>query len=681
MTINQQVKADALGSVTDAMFLFEVAEGPEGVEFRCVMANPAALDSTGFSEEDVLGKTLPEIVSEDLATVTAEKFGQVIETGRPVQWELTVDLPAGDNLVFEISNSPLLREGRCTHIVTLSHEVTANRELLRELQQGEERFRNLFERSPLALQRLDCSGVGNWLDSVRESGTEDLRTYLAAHPSEVLRGIGLIRILDVNSAGVELYEADNKEQLTGAPKEHRTEGVLESYVERFVAIWDGSESLHTQLTATTFKGNAIKCILHWSAPVVDGELDLTKGVLALTDLTDLTAALEQSGRVRDEFLAGMSHELRTPLNTIMGLASILERRTFGPLNDKQHQYIDEITKSSQHLLSLINDVLDLQKIDAVQEELEIDSIDLPALIEGVVTMLREAATAKGIKVHQSGVPESLVVSGDERRLKQVLVNLLSNAVKFTPEDGVVGVEVEHTDGHVHVTVWDRGVGIPERHLQLLFRPFTQIDATLTREQEGSGLGLALSQRLMALHGGTITVESTEGKGSRFVMHWPTNPPGTRSAAIEQVSQTTLPAVPPRSSSQEVTVLVVEDNPVNRMMLVDHLVSQNFTVHVAEDGFEMIEQATAVLPDVILMDIQLPRMDGLTATRLLQLNAATQGIPCVALTALAMRGDRERCLEAGCVAYLDKPLNLDEVVDLIEKLTSTAHDEASLSAKT
>ena len=129
------------------------------------------------------------------------------------------------------------------------------------------------------------------------------------------------------------------------------------------------------------------------------------------------------------------------------------------------------------------------------------------------------------------------------------------------------------------------------------------------------------------------------------------------------------------------MLVVEDNPVNRMMLVDHLVSQNFTVHVAEDGFEMIEQATAVQPDVILMDIQLPRMDGLTATRLLQLNAATQGIPCVALTALAMRGDRERCLEAGCVAYLDKPLNLDEVVDLIEKLTSTAHDEASLSAKT
>ncbi|MCW5592701.1 MAG: HAMP domain-containing histidine kinase, partial [Burkholderiales bacterium] len=233
-----------------------------------------------------------------------------------------------------------------------------------------------------------------------------------------------------------------------------------------------------------------------------------------------TAQLAEANRHKSEFLANMSHELRTPLNAIIGFSEALDARMFGELNDKQAEYIRDIHSSGRHLLSLINDILDLSKVEAGRMELQLSEFDATQALEAAMALVRERAARQGIRLALEPAPDLGAIRADERRLKQILLNLLSNAVKFTPPGGCVTIRARRASGALEVSVSDTGVGIaPEDH-QAIFEEFRQVGGDATRKAEGTGLGLALTRRLVALHGGTIRVESEPGRGSTFTFTIP-----------------------------------------------------------------------------------------------------------------------------------------------------------------
>lgn len=239
-------------------------------------------------------------------------------------------------------------------------------------------------------------------------------------------------------------------------------------------------------------------------------------------VAECTAQLEAANRAKSDFLANMSHELRTPLNSVIGFSDVLLDEMFGPLNEKQGVYVNNIIASGRHLLDLINDILDLSKVEAGKMELELDSLPLRQLLEGAISMLVEKALKQGVTISLQLLPDADVeIDADERKLKQIMFNLLSNAVKFTPEGGTVRVGAGVAAGDfIEISVEDTGIGIRDVDMEKLFTEFTQIESPYVKSQEGTGLGLALTRRLVELHGGRIWVESVYGRGSRFTFMIP-----------------------------------------------------------------------------------------------------------------------------------------------------------------
>jgi PAS domain S-box-containing protein len=380
-----------------------------------------------------------------------------------------------------------------------------------------------------------------------------------------------------------------------------------------------------------------------------------------------TEELERALRAKDEFLASMSHELRTPLNAILGLSESLTELTPGPLNEKQSRYVGMISESGNHLLALINDILDLAKIEAGQIVLNINETDLRQVCQASLRMINELAHKKNQQVSLKLDGEVSSIWVDERRLKQILVNLLSNAVKFTPENGKLGLEVQtdREEKRIMLTVWDNGIGISESGLTRLFRPFVQLDSGLDREVTGTGLGLALVAQMVRLHGGSIAVESQPGEGSRFTVILPWEPALATDAMLRMKSTGKFRAIKPDKKERPI-LLLVEDTKEVTMMIVDYLEMAGYQVITAADGLTGIELAKEKHPAIILMDVQMPGMDGLEATRRLRADPDFRTTPIIALTALAMRGDRERCIAAGATDYLAKPVSLKKLVQLIEE---------------
>jgi signal transduction histidine kinase/DNA-binding response OmpR family regulator len=525
------------------------------------------------------------------------------------------------------------------------------------------------------------------------------------------------------------------------------------------------------------------------------------------DLSAANTELARAARLKDEFLASMSHELRTPLTAILGLSDVLKLEVYGSLTEKQHKSVQGIEESGRHLLDLINDILDLSKIEADKLELEIGPVSAQAVCQASLQFIKQTANKKQLKVFSTYDETVTTLMADERRLKQILVNLLSNAVKFTPEGGKIGLEVL---GHsarqmIDFVVWDTGIGITPENIDRLFQPFVQLDSSLARQFAGTGLGLALVHRMVEMHGGGISVESEVDKGSRFTISLPLSelPQAEETDETEQAepdistieraliiedSPTTInqltrylkrlgtevvahprgedavdkvletqPEViildillpdssgwdvlaqlkaEPRTEHIPVLILSVLDEPSQGLALgaaeylvkpitqqqlvealkrilsaraesaeqsnltmesdgekradsavaaldsplillaedqdkvsefvVDYLVERKrYRVIATRNGLEALERARAEKPDLILMDIQMPKMDGVEATRQLRADANLATVPIIALTALAMPGDRERCLEAGADAYLSKPISLQELGTVID----------------
>ncbi len=394
------------------------------------------------------------------------------------------------------------------------------------------------------------------------------------------------------------------------------------------------------------------------------------------ELSEANARLKQLDRLKDEFLASMSHELRTPLNAILGLSEALQEQVYGPLNANQLKSLHSIEESGRHLLSLITDILDLSKIGAGKMELEIGPVSVVSVCQASLRFIKEAVHQKQLKVSSTLDSTVTILHADERRLKQILVNLLSNAVKFTPDGGTIGLKVVGDLGRrkVHFIVWDTGIGISSEDIGRLFQPFVQLDSSLSRRHPGSGLGLVLVHRMTQLHGGSVAVESEVEKGSRFTVSLPWRGPSDiafpvdESEAVE--SNLSIPVLDLDFKTEQPLILLAEDNETSSDALSDYLSVKGYRVIVARNGSEAIERARSKKPDVILMDVQMPGMDGLEATRRLRMDADLATTPIIALTALAMPGDREQCLAAGANAYLSKPVNLQGLIGAIEAQRSS-----------
>lgn len=401
------------------------------------------------------------------------------------------------------------------------------------------------------------------------------------------------------------------------------------------------------------------------------------------ELRRTNAELARATRLKDEFLANMSHELRTPLNAILGMTEAMQETILGPINAKQINALRTVESSAHHLLSLINDILDVAKIESGQIELERHPVSIDYLCESSLAFVKQQALKKNIQL-KTRIPRRLPdLFVDEVRIRQALLNLLTNAVKFTPDNGSVTLTVswltpEQTlspQTYLRLAVTDTGIGIAPENIVRLFQPFVQIDSALNRQQTGTGLGLALVKQIVELHGGQVGLTSQLGQGSCFTLDLPYEASVFSPAPAEDLSppdQSSLfqEGLKPLDGLPDLLILLAEDNPTNVLTLFYYLEAKGYRLLLANNGQEALDLAFTHHPDLILMDIQMPGLDGLEAMKRIRQQEMVRETPIIALTALTMAGDQERCLAAGANRYLSKPIKLRQLDRTIQELLQT-----------
>ena len=504
-----------------------------------------------------------------------------------------------------------------------------------------------------------------------------------------VRPDGSHAMLYVSAQCRELYEIEPEEALEDADKlftclhpddvERVTKAVqasaknLTSFVEEFRVIMPKKGLCWRQTIAQpsrTKDGDTI-----WDGVV----FDYTDRKQAELKLQLANEELARATKLKDEFLANMSHELRTPLNAILGMSEGLQDGIYGPITQEQKRSFDVIQQSGGLLLDLINEVLDLAKIESGSVKLEISAVDIPKLCESSLRLIRQQADKKGIDLSLNVASNLPNLAADEKRIRQVLVNLLSNAVKFTPERGNVSVDVQRisndaTDEDVlRISVADTGIGIEPDHLESLFQPFVQVDSSLSRSFGGTGLGLALVKRFVELHKGHVSVTSEPDVGSTFTVDLPwrqVNIDASLAGSPKQVAPANNDPKPNASQLTNTTVLLAEDNEYAALATTKYLESLGHQVVLVTNGLAAVEAVQQSKPDIILMDVQMPVMDGLEAIERIRALPDCGAVPIIALTGLAMPEDASRCLSAGANKYLSKPYRMGVLVDSLRELLPT-----------
>ena len=360
-----------------------------------------------------------------------------------------------------------------------------------------------------------------------------------------------------------------------------------------------------------------------------------ENVRLFDEIQDKSRQLEVASQHKSQFLANMSHELRTPLNAILGYTELMADGIYGELPEKTMGVLKRLESNGRHLLGLINDVLDLSKIEAGQLVLDLSDYSLEDIAQTVRSTLEPLAADKKLAFKVDVAPKLPAGHGDGRRLTQVVINLVGNAIKFT-DAGEVVIKATATDGSFHLSVRDTGPGISAADQAKLFQEFQQADNAITRKKGGTGLGLAISKRIVEMHGGKIWVESQVGQGSTFAFTVPVR-------VAQQVAH-----------GMSKRILVVEDQEDNRQIIRDLLTATDYEITEAESGEQALAAVAKQRPDLILMDIQLPGIDGYETTRRIKADPALRSITIIAVTSYALSGEEQKARAAGCDEYVPKP---------------------------
>ena len=630
---------------------------------RLVFVNPAFCRMVGWGEEEMLGRTppFPFWPPEEVEPIATLYQDVVHGEASPRGHEIRLLRKDGSLLSVHMTTAPLVIRGERNGWLASFTDLTSRIEADEALRRSEAKTTAILATTLSPFLLFDVEG----------------------------------RVLEVNDATCRMLGLPREEVVgrripdfvVGSPPGRIEERIATTLAfgsaqfETIVRTADGKlVDVEVSVNHLEAEGGRLVCFLHdvTGAKAAAAALALERGVLAdrvaerTAELSRANEELAHASRLKDGFLASMSHELRTPLTAILGLSDLLLAGGRGPLAEPQARAVGMIQESGRHLLALLTDILDVSKIGAGRLDLALGWVDLRGVCEAALALVTPSAVQKRHVLSLEAPTARTVFRADERRLKQVLLNLLGNAVKFTPPGGEIGVEAraDEARGEVRILVRDNGPGIAPEARARLFRPFVQLDARLAREHEGSGLGLVLVDRLVALHGGRVDLESEPGEGSRFTVVLPwvrRDPDATGPGRLKGETQPVrgpegAGGVPPGAR-----VLLVEDNATQRSLFSEALGARGFRVEAARNGAEALEMAAAFDPDLVVMDVQMPGMDGLEATRRLRATPSLRETPVLALTALVMPGDRERCREAGVDEYLGKPVPLEALVEAAGRL--------------
>ncbi|MDX2171077.1 MAG: PAS domain S-box protein [Deltaproteobacteria bacterium] len=575
----------------------------------------------------------------DLSSVQEALFGGLARRERG--WSIVFRCLRDDGTwrVIEADATNLVDDPMVRGVVVNARDVTQRDEMERALRERERRFRNLVEHSDDLILEIGGDGTFQYISPNY--------TGVTGHPAESMLGRSVLEHVHPDDAAA-----------VGAALRARSGGRIEFRVRH-----GGDGSWHWFEASSTVRIDADGAV---SGVVI--ARDVTERRAASDALARAKEAAEAANVAKSAFLANMSHEIRTPMNAIIGLTDLV---LAGPLDAEPREHIGLVKRAADNLLALLNDILDFSKIEAGKLDLELDDLDVAALVDDVVRPLAVRAAAQQITLIADVAPDVPArLRGDALRLRQVLTNLVGNAIKFTPAGRIaVRVAREPTPGDadgitLHVGVEDTGIGLAPELRARIFAPFEQADASTTRRYGGSGLGLAISAQLVRMMGGRIWVESVPGAGSHF--HFTVRLSAARCAAAEAPPATPAATAPQRP----LHLLLAEDNPVNQRVASRLLEREGHRVTVVADGRAAVAATATTRFDAVLMDVQMPHLDGLEATATIRARERSAGQApqvIVAMTAHAMAGDRERCLAAGMDGYVAKPVRRAELLAVLAQL--------------
>jgi len=634
------------------------------------MWNPSAERMFGWSEAEVVGRqnpTIPPELEQQYRSFVSSRMQGLSQSG----FETTRARKDGSLIDVNIWTAPLREEGGdVTGIMTMLVDTTerkhADRERvqLRASEQAaraevdvEKRYRKLLEAAPDAILEVDRQG----------------RIVLVNRQAERLFGYTRAELLGnrIETLIPDRFRArhpDHRDTFFEHPVMRPMGTGLELYARRF----DGSEfAVDVTLSPYDSEGaGRVICVVRdvterkhaeEQIQMLNQHLEQRTAELVATnkELELRNREVERVNRLKDEFLASMSHELRTPLNSIIGFSDLLAEQGAANFNPKQKRFLGHIQQGSRHLLELINDILDLSKIEAGHLELKYEDFEVSQAVAEVVATVRPIASAKNMQF-DSAVAEGLFLYADRLRFKQVLYNLLSNAIKFTASGGRVSIEGSASDGSARFCVADTGIGIPAGEQVAIFESFHQVGTTTKGVREGTGLGLAITKRLIEQHGGSIWVESELGKGSRFFFTLP-----VRLAEGEEAA--------PAGDGETPLILVVEDEGAAQELMVSHLEEAGYRVITIGSGGEAIQAAVKLHPDVITLDLLMPGKSGWQTLDELKKTPATAAIPVIIVSVVE---ERKKGLSVGAMDYLVKPVSKERLLATVRRATAASGRRAS-----